>query len=204
MTTSATLHFSEITELTLVRLRTMPDWEAADVLDDRLRVLEVQWKRGYAERGLILLEVQERELWRHIRDREGVGYTSFERWVVGSAPYSRRDCFAALAAVKELKDIPASVLMDVPRCNIGVLQQLSSGIRSQPEVLQQAKTLSEKELLAYVAVKHPTEHIPAKTLLEQALELAMKLENCGRRAAEDIVGESYLAEHAEEAEKTAP
>lgn len=191
-----TAHLSEITELTLVQLRGLPDWEAADVLDHRLRVLEVQYKRGFIERGIVLLEMQQRELWKHVRDQDGNPYTSFERWVVGSAPYSRRDCFAALAAVKQLQDVPREQLAEVPRCNIEVLKQLSPAVRAEPEVMERARSLSEREFRASIGVTHPEQCIEPKSLMEQAIEMAMGLEGCGRRAAEDVVAECYIAEHA--------
>lgn len=198
---SAILHSSEITELSLIQLRTLSADDAAAVLDDRLRVLEAQYKRSYAERGLLLLEMKERQLWKHLRDANGNPFTSFERYICEAAPYSRRDCFAALAAVKELRDISASDLMEVPRCNISVMTQLSPRVRSQPEVLKQAKNLSEREFRSFIGVTHPTEHIPSKTLLEQACEIAMELESCGRRVAEDVIAEFYIAEHAEAYER---
>ncbi|MDR5727521.1 MAG: hypothetical protein RB191_08850 [Terriglobia bacterium] len=190
---------AEVTELALIQLRSMPDWEAADILDSRLRVLETQYKKGFVERGLILVEMQERELWKRLRNQDGNPYTSFERWVCGSAPYSRRDCFAAMAAVKELRDIPTAQLAEVPRCNLALLAQLSTGVRAQPDVIEDAKTLSEKEFRAKIAVTFPNQHIEAQSKLEQALELAMRLEGLtSRRAAEDVVAEFYLAEHSDE------
>jgi hypothetical protein len=186
----------EVTELTLIAMRSIPDWEAAYMLDSRLRVLEVQYKHGFVERGLILVEMQERELWKHVRNQDGKQYESFERWVCGAAPYSRRDCFAAMKAVRELQAVPTDQLAEIPRCNIALLTQLSTGVRSDPEVLEHAKNLSEKEFRACIAVTHPEQHLAAQTLMEEAIELCMRVENLtSRRAAEDFIAEFYIAEN---------
>lgn len=154
---------AEIDELRIMGLRNLPDADAAAVFDARLRELERQYKRSFVERGFILLEVQERELWRHIVNPEtGEAYSSFERWVVGAAPQSRSDCFAAMKAVRELRDVPAQELLQVPRCNVKVLQHLSPALRRKPEVIDAAKKKSERDFVAQIEKEHPEQHIESK------------------------------------------
>ncbi len=97
----------EIDDLTIRQLRSYPDAEAAVTLDAHLRGLERSWRRGFVVRGLILQEMEERSLWNLLHDSEtNQPYTSFTRWLFCAAPYSYSDCRAALAAVKELNEIP--------------------------------------------------------------------------------------------------
>ena len=73
---------SGITELAL-GISGMSDEEAAQALDTRMRSLEEQWKRSFIERGLVLLEFEERKLWRLVKDRDtGQPYTSLDKWII--------------------------------------------------------------------------------------------------------------------------
>ena len=184
---------SAITELSLVTLRSLPEEKAALVLDRRLRAMEESYKRSFIERGIILIEVQERQLWRWMADETGLQYGSFEAWVCNAAPQSRRDCFYAMRAIKDLQDIPLPELREIPRCNIALLQSISTGVRSKPEVIAAAKHLSEKEFVAKVEADWPDQHIesrrtihlqPTKSaagIIDQAIEMATALEGCQTR-----------------------
>ena len=154
----------EIDDLAIRRLYGVPDDEAAVVLDRGLRELERGYRRSFVARGLILREVEERKLWEKLTDAEtGKAYTSFDRWIVSAAPHSRSDCFAALKAVKELRDVPTDLLLDMPRCNVSVLQTLSSEVRKSPKVIEAAQTLSKKDFIKEVQVEHPQQHIEGQT-----------------------------------------
>lgn len=154
----------ELDELKIRELRSITDEDAAKTLTDRLRFLETQYKRNFVERGFILYEVEERGLWKYIIDGDTcVPYTSFDRWVCGEASHSRADCFESLRAVKELRDVPREQLMNVPRKNIGILSQLSTKLRKNPEVIKAAQTGSRKEFIALIQAKHPDQHVEHET-----------------------------------------
>jgi hypothetical protein len=151
---------AELDELKIRALRCLGDLEAAKVLDDRLRFLESQYKRNYVERGFILLEMEERVLWKLLTDAEtGQPYASFERWVVGAATHSRSDCFESLRAVKQLRDIPREQLLEIPRKNIGVLSQLSTQVRKDPEVIKAAQTGSKADFIGHLQTAYPDQHV---------------------------------------------
>jgi hypothetical protein len=156
---------SPVTELSLLQLRSMPEEKAATFLDLRLRALEDAWKRSYVERGVILIEVQDRQLWRWMVDFAGEQYESFEGWVCRAAPQSRSDCFAAMRAVRELHEIPMKELSEIPRCNVEVLRSLSSGVRIQPEVVAAAQALPEREFREKIKQDHPDQHVSARRKL---------------------------------------
>lgn len=185
----------ELDALSIMRMRSLPDQEAADSLTGRLRHLERAYKRGFIERGLLLLEVEQRELWKLVEDVEtGQSYSSLDRYIVGEATHSRSDCFAALKAVKELRDIPTDQLLDTPRCNVAVLQSLSSSIRKRPEVVKAAQTKSAKEFVKHIEERWPEQHIEARRTIhiasdkseaddiEQAIAIAMVVEGCKSRS----------------------
>lgn len=185
----------ELDALSIMRMRSLPDQEAADALDGRLRGLERAYKRSFVERGLILLEMEERRLWGFLTDSEtGQAYASLEKWIVSAATHSRSDCFAALKAVKELRDIPTDQLLDTPRCNVAVLQSLSSSIRKRPEVVKAAQTKSAKEFVKHIEERWPEQHIEEKRTIhiasdkseaddiEQAIAIAMVVEGCKSRS----------------------
>jgi len=155
--------------------------EAAQKLDLRMRELEKQYKRTFVERGLILLEFEERKLWKFIENpKTGKPYPSMEQWIRGAAPYSRRDCFAAKKAVKDLRDIKIQSLLAVPRCNIVALQSLSASDRGGSITNGQGKTISvieaaqimpEREFLAEIGRQFALKsmHARARPLLGEPL-----------------------------------
>lgn len=144
----------------------LPDDEAAIQADQRLSELETAYRRNFVERGYVLLAVETRRLWTRIIDPStGHFFSSLERWILVRAPHSRSDCYASLGAVKELKDIPESDLVDIPRKNIPTLQKLSTAVRRDPEVLAAAKTKSEAEFLSHVQKHHPEQHLEGRQKL---------------------------------------
>jgi hypothetical protein len=138
----------------------MGDDEAANALDTRMCALEDQWKRSFVERGLILLEFEERRLWMYVKDRDtGQPYTSLDRWLKKTAPASWRDCYASLRAVKELRDMRVEDLILTPRCNIEQLRLMSPKDRASEietedgkrvSVISAAQTMKLKEFVAAI------------------------------------------------------
>jgi hypothetical protein len=121
----------------------MRDEETAHALDARMCALEDQWKRSFVERGLILLEFEERNLWSLLKDPDtGLPYPSLRKWIKRIAPASFRDCFAALAAVKELRDMRVEDLLLTPRCNIEQLKLMSPKDRAAEIEMEDGERVS--------------------------------------------------------------
>lgn len=198
-----------ITESSLVHLRSIPDEQAAIALDGRLRALEALWRRSFVERGLILIEMKQRLLWQHLDDpTTGVPYTSLERWILTAAPQSRADCYAAMRAVEELRDVPREQLAEIPRCNVHILQALSSQVRREPEVIKAATSLSQREFVAKLEKEYPLQHIEsrrtlhmhptkgASEVIEQAIQRASDMEGCTTREESlECIAVYYLQGH---------
>lgn len=168
----------EIDELQIQELRGMTEEYAAQVYTERIRELERQYKRTFIERGYILVEVEERELWKHIDCKEDLladkepprKYHSLGEWLVGEAPHSRSDCYAALKAVKQLHEIPKEELLEVPRCNVEVLRRVPKQDRTKNltvggkrmTVIEAAARLPEKKLREALHREMPDAHIEPK------------------------------------------
>jgi hypothetical protein len=205
-------------------MRALPNQEAADALDTRLRALERGYRRSFVERGLILMEMEERQLWKLLRDSEtNQLYSSLEDWICTAATYSRSDCMAAKEAVKKLKDVPTDQLLEIPRCNLGSLLMLSAKDRAKGavkvgdravSVIEAAQSLPEKAFTKAVSERFPDLHIEerktihlspvksAKTVIDRAIEMAMVLEDVTtREAVIEVWAVAYIEENKERFEQ---
>src|ERR1700729_776093 len=205
----------EMDSKSLMRVHSLPDDEAAYYLNRCMVAMEGIWKRSFVSRGLILLEMEERELWRKLKDpRTGEPYASLGSWVVNCAPYSRSDCYAALKAVKELCDVPTDQLLNVERKNIGILQSLSTSVRRLPEVVKAAQTMSAKDFVKQVKADWPDQHLEdrnpihlnpvdsAKTVIDEAIEMAFILEDLTtKESVIECWAVSYMEENRERYEQ---
>jgi hypothetical protein len=166
---------------------------AAVRLTGILRSLDGVEKQVFAMRGMAALLVEERELYRFVMDEEvGDYYQSFDRYLKQEFPCSWSYVRDALRAVKELKDMPFADLLEIKRCNIEKLKEVSSSVRLLPEVIQAAKTLPEKAFVEkmnkdhsqHLEVKQPVVMAPADdcTEFETAVEMVMVVDECNSRA----------------------
>ena len=95
------------------------------------------------------------QLYRFVVDEEAGDYfQSFDKFLKDVCPNSWSYVRDALRAVKELKDVPFEDLLQMKRCNIQQLKQTSSSVRVLPEVIEAAKKLPEKELVAKLNTEH--------------------------------------------------
>ena len=185
---------------------------AARKLSGILAGLDKAEKQVFALRGMAALLIEERQLYRFVVDNEvGDYYQSFDKWLKDSLPNSWSYVRDALRAVKELKDVPFEDLLEMKRCNIQQLKQVSSSVRVLPEVIAAAKKLPEKELVAklnqehdqHLEIKQPVVMAPKEDVdeFETALEMAMLIADCHTRAdAMKELAVSYIQEHAVEYE----
>jgi hypothetical protein len=193
-------------------LRLEPSRQCADALAGILVSLEGIEERVFAVRGMCLVLAEERELWReHIDPEVGMPFASQDRWVKWLAPRSWSYCYDAKRTIEALKDIAPGELVQVKRCNLEQLKQVSTGVRSLPAVIEAAKTLPEKQFVEtmnrdhnqHLEVKHPVTMAPTGDVseFESAIEMAMALEDCHSRAdAIKAIAVSYIQDHAAEYE----
>lgn len=176
-----------------------PDWltismmghqQAADTIAAILGGLDNAEKQVFAARGMALIIVEERKLWECRASTMG-------QWIKQVAPNSWSDCYAAMRTVRELlPDVALEDLKDMKRCNVETMKKLSPAVRRDRKVIEAAKTKPHQEFLASTAKDHPNQHLSLKSKLEEAIEMCEALESCGRKQAEDIIGELYISEYA--------
>ncbi len=176
-----------------------PDWfaiklmgteDAAEAVAKILSALDSAEKQVFATRGMALIVVEDRRLW-------AGGAVSMGQWIKHVAPNSWSDCYAAMRSMRELlPDVPLDDLKDMKRCNLETVKKLSPKVRRDRKVIESAKTLPNKDFIAETAADHPDQHLSLQTKLEEAISMAMALEGCSRKEAEEIVGEAYISENA--------
>jgi hypothetical protein len=193
-------------------LRVMSEEGAASALQTILKSLDPLEKQLFAMRGMAMLLIEERSLYRWVIDEEvGDYYTSFDRFIKQEFPNSWGYCRDALRAVKELKDVPFEDLLQIRRCNLEQLKRVSSNVRLLPEVVKAAKVLPEKAFVQKLNAEHD-QHLDCKQLIalappdvcakfEAAVEMATVLYDCKSRGeALEYIGEFFISENAVEYE----
>lgn len=111
---------------------------------------------------------------------------SLTEWIRCAAPWGYATCFAAMRDIEALSDVPAKDLAQITQANIGILRQLSTAVRAQPEVLSAAKEKRSDEFIRHIKQNHADQHIEShKTLrfvadetqeaeIEEAIAMALE------------------------------
>ena len=210
MKTSAILHQEDVPNW--AALRTEVPEVAAKRLQGILARLDASEKQIFALRGMAALLIEERQLYRFVVDEEAGDYfQSFDKFLKDVCPNSWSYVRDALRAVKELKDVPFEDLLQMKRCNIQQLKQTSSSVRVLPEVIEAAKKLPEKELVAKLNTEHdqhletaaPVVMAPKEDVeeFETAVEMVTLIDDChSRTEAIKAIGIRIIQECAAEYE----
>lgn len=160
MTSSAILHHLPTPDFDAIRAMSPED--ASRPVVDILRTVEAADERiesltrqVYALRGAAMKIAWDKKIWEQFIDEEvGQRFRSGDRWLKVTLPRSWRYCREALATIQKLPDIPMEKLVNTSRANILTLTQVSSNVRSMPDVLQAAQTLSEEEFVGKLSREH--------------------------------------------------
>jgi hypothetical protein len=204
--------FTNLEESDLRLIMLEPLEVQAATIDARVRKIEAVSKRIYGELGMLVLYFEEKKLWHYCFDEKGERFKSLDGWVVSACPYSRSYALEAKAKVKILREsgTPMDELLQVPRCNVLLLAQLSSDLQRDPEVLKDAQTLTEDAFRDKIIREQPNQGIEpkkkmifdfeasAREVVDEAIALAMKKWECSRQVAvEGIFAEWLLANRVE-------
>lgn len=197
----------EVTKDIAEIVRSWAPRDAADFYASKVMQIEERERRTYCEYGMILIEIERRELHRlvpqiicstcntRVEWKDGVCvwcgafqrcYESFDRFLIEAAPVSRTTGYQAKRAVESMlaADVPLERMAQIPRGNLEVVAKLSPSLRSDPAMLADAQTLSNDELLAKIEDSHPEEHIESKRrLVFKPTVSAQKLIDDGLRVA---------------------
>lgn len=200
-----------------------PDWanlretcpeDAGGRLTALLAHLDGIEKHVFALRGMAMLLIEERTLFRWVLDEQvGDYYVSFDKWLRDTCPNSWGYCRDALRAVKELKAVPFEDLLQIKRCNLEQLKKVSSNVRILPEVVAAAKSMPEKAFVAKLNEEH-AQHLEVKQPVvmasaedcaefEAAIARAMQRGAPTRGDAIKDISVNYLLDYPIEEEQTA-
>ena len=155
---------SSITPHSLVDILRKSNVEAESILFNRMRQLDRTEKLSYAEKGFILQAVEQFMLHESRVDDSGKPMT-FTRWVREASPWSYSTSFQAKRDMEQLADVPEEQLALMPAGNIRTLLRLSTKVRSEPSVLEAAKTQRPEEFVESVRTSHPDQHLSASTVM---------------------------------------
>ena len=175
--------------------------DAETALFDRLRYLDRTTKLAYSEIGYICKTVQTYQL----HDYHSAP-CSFTTWIRLACPWSYSTAFAAMRDVEELADIPAEHLAEIPQSNFPILRQLSTAVRSEPQVIEAAKSKTAEAFTEQIRKDHPEQHIETRKMLrvnmdesalakvEEAILTAMQRGATSRGEAMEMVAAEALLE----------
>lgn len=156
----------EIDEHALAELRALDELDAATIIDERVRYIETATRRHFVETGLLVLEMEERQLWRKLSPPgQLVYFHSFGAWMMDAIPASRRTAYACARILRELKNTVAlDDLREMPRMNAEKLVALSTAAQRDPQLINAAKVLTEEAFIEKINELHPDQHVePTKT-----------------------------------------
>ena len=136
----------------------------------RLNDYDEQERLRYAEVGLMVLTVEQGELWK-LRTDPQTDYPcrSLNRWIQIACPYAHSTVYAALRDVKELQDVPTADLAQISQSNMRTMRQLSTKVRNDPKVLEAAKTGRTDALVSLVKANFPQQHLEVETVFRVPL-----------------------------------
>lgn len=142
----------------LSELIDLPDLNAAIALNARRRAwdeLDRLAPLSFGERGQIALEFERRALWQYLEPP----FKSFDQWMSSGSDASRTTMYAAWRAAKALEDdVPD--LAGIPRETVNMMAyELSTAVRSDPEVIEAAKTKDPEEFRNHISETQPDQHI---------------------------------------------
>ena len=185
-------------------IRAMTPEDASKPVVDILRTVEAADERiesltrqVYALRGAAMLIAQQKRIYEFFIDDEwGEPFRSLDRFNKVMFPKSWRYNAEALATIQKLPDVPMEKLVATPRCNIMTLTQVSSGVRTLPEVLEAAQVLTEDGFIGKLTRDHGQhlERVQTLKLSYQSGDMAQVKKYLSRKAvllsldAEDYAG----------------
>lgn len=144
------------TKLTLAKSSTSLQ-SRAQIVERRLQELYQSARRDFIETGHLIVEVADRELWKHLVDADSQPYNSMEHWIKTALPYGKSTAKAAAAMVRKFEGVDDKTLQQVPRVNLELIARLPPAKRKSPKWIHAAIELSGRVLRRQVAENVPQE-----------------------------------------------
>jgi hypothetical protein len=203
------------TQETIEKFREWPDDAAANAYDERLRAIERGHSQTFTELGLILVECEKRQLWRHAVKSDCQPPHSLSDWIADCLPVSNGSAFAALKCARALAHISPAEREEIPRGNQEAMACMSESLAKSEHIKSAAKSMKPQDFRAKIERDHPDQHLEAfkpmrfspvrsaRTVIDHALEIAAVLdEAAGRDDALEKVAQFYIDEHEYEYQET--
>lgn len=188
MTTALIAPRMEVTEQLAQAIRQWTPREAADFYFAKSVEIESRMQRTFIEFGIVLSEVEKRELYREMPrmscpvcklkvewcqgrcpycDTEQERYTSFDRFLIEVAPIGKTSGYSAMRCVNGAREagIPVQRLESISRDNLEVVAQEPAVLMRSPEIMTAAETMSKASLLGKIIKDHPELHFEARLKL---------------------------------------
>lgn len=148
-------------------IKTLRTWEisaAASAYDARVRRIDANITAAFVELGLIVKEVKDRELWKHITCwKTGSACHSWDEWVHDALPeWSNGTVYSALGCAEDLQEIPVERRVRIRRTNQETLRKIPPAVRRESPVLEAAEKMTPSEFLPKMQREHPEAHLQAK------------------------------------------
>jgi hypothetical protein len=193
----------ELSQKMIAEIRTWEPFLRADFYDHKVIEIEERERRTYVEFGLVLIEMEQGELYKYLLDPlcRACGKTtqgratckvckavreyfhSFDRWLIARAPVSRTTGYAAKHAVERGLEagLTISQMNGMHRANLDAVTKLPSAVLRDPAVVEMAQSKSYDDLL--VALEH---HYP-QTHIESRRQLVLKPTKSARSIIDDAI-----------------
>src|SRR5271166_5441086 len=136
------------TEQTINLMRGWDEHSAAAAYERRYTDILKTRKELFVEMGLILMEIERRELWRYMScpTLEEPQFHSMNDWILRGSGTSNGTAHDALECARGLSHISVEERNEMPRCNQKVLAKVSPSVSGRKEVKEKAKKGSLREL----------------------------------------------------------
>jgi hypothetical protein len=157
MTKLAVKTFSNaLVDADLSRLTESPIEVADAAIEAILSEAEASQRNIFAKLAVALRVANDRKIYiRHV-DPYGEPFKSMDSWIKAMYPDTWRYARDAFAAAVAMPEVPIEDIADMKRCNAVLLSDpgISPMTRRDPEIIEAAKTETEKEFIAHLNSKH--------------------------------------------------
>jgi hypothetical protein len=173
----------------LSRLKDYPIEEADAAIEAILSQAEASQRNIFAKLAVALRVANDRKIYERHVDPYGEPFKSMELWIKAMYPETWRYAKDAFSAAVAMPEVPIEDIADMKRCNAVLLADpgISPMTRRDPEIIEAAKTETEKEFREHINSKHGQHLEGPRTLKITGPESGIK----NIESALDEIGETW-------------
>lgn len=140
-------------------------------VDARVREIGEFVKTSFVEMGYLLIEAEQKQLHQFLCDSNGKTYHSHDAWISSALPFCRATAYQAKRVVRELADVPAEKLKQIPRASLEMLRLLPAKERKNGWI-ERAVTLEPQQFASVMRDEIPDLHIEQKIRWSLSLDFS--------------------------------